>query len=291
MTRTVVADFGCHVGECPIWHPAEGVVYWIDIPPGRVFRYDPADETAEQIIEGPAVRAITAERSGGLLVFEEAGAVYHWTDGEVEPVSVDLPYRDGFRFNDVTPDPRGRVFCGVMATEDRPGSLYRLDPDRSMHQVLDDVAFPNGLGFSPEGDRFYFTDTRQNVIYAFDYDAQSGDATNRRVFADTATAEGIPDGLAVDAAGGVWSTRWDGGRLVRYGRGGELAAQVDLPARKVTNVAFGGPGGADAYVTTALASSTESIGTKAEEGEGAGALFRLDLGVDGPPAPSSDLAP
>lgn len=290
MDPAEVADYACHTGECPVWHDDQQALYWIDIPTGRLFRYVPAADRHEQCAEGEALRAITVEADGALLLFYEAGDVVRWDDGAVDPVSVDLPYTDGFRFNDVAADPRGRVFCGVFPTEDRAGSLFRLGRDGSMVRVLDDVAFPNGMAVGPDHETFYFTDTRANAIYAFDYDLESGALSNRRVFADTAADEGFPDGLAVDAEGHVWSSRWDGGRIVRYDPGGSRVTDVTFPARKVTSLAFGGDGYADAYVTTALASSGDPIGTTAEEGAGAGTLLRADLGVAGRPPYRSSIA-
>lgn len=285
----VVADPACHTGECPCWHPEHAALYWIDIPQGRLFRHRPDDGGYELCHEGDPLRAITIEADGAILLFEEPGTLLRWTKSAVTSVEMERPAIDVFRFNDVTADPAGRVFCGIMPEDHRPGALYRLDRDGTMNRVLDDVAFPNGMGFNPGADRFYFTDSYGNAIYTFDYDEDTGAITDRRLFADTEADPGVPDGLAVDADGHIWSGRWDGGGVIRYDPTGRRVGRFELPARKVTSLAFGGPAYRTAYLTTALASSSDPIGTKAEEGEGAGTLLRTDLGVTGSPPNRSRL--
>jgi len=93
----------------------------------------------------------------------------------------------------------------------------------------------------------------------------------------TAENEGVPDGMTVDAEGYVWSARWDGGCLVRYAPDGTEERRIHFPAKKVSSVIFGGEDYTDMYVTTAGGNN------KAEEGEGAGALFRINLGIKGVP--------
>jgi len=65
--------------------------------------------------------------------------------------------------------------------------------------------------------------------------------------------------------------------VVRYDAAGNVTRRIMFPAKKVSCPAFGGPDYADLYVTTAGGDH------KAEEGPGAGALFRVDVGVRGVP--------
>ena len=73
-------------------------------------------------------------------------------------------------------DPDGRFYCGSMAYDKRPGggALYRLDPDRSVHVVLDDVTISNGLDWSPDGTLAYYNDTDTFRVDVFDYDRDAG---------------------------------------------------------------------------------------------------------------------
>lgn len=273
----LIADYQCVTGEGPLWHPLERRVYWTDIPTGRLFRYDPATTRHEQCYEGEVVGGFTVQADGALLLFGAKGSVRIWRDGRITTVIDELPGERESRFNDVIADPMGRVFCGTMPTKDRLGYLYRLDLDGTITRVLEGVDISNGLAFTPDRKGLYHTDSNSRTIMIFDYDQQTGAIANGRVFARHPGAPWVPDGMTVDAAGNVWSARWDGNCLVRYAPDGQEDRRIDFPARKVSSVTFGGDDYTDMYVTTAGGDR------KAEEGPGAGALFRLRLGVGGTP--------
>ena len=275
MQPELIADYRCETGEGPLWHPMEKRLYWADIPAGRIFRYDPATGHHEQCYEGDIVGGFTIQTDGCLLLFMDRGAVKIWRDGALTTVLEDIPEERATRFNDVIADPAGRVFCGTMSTPDRPGRLYRLDTNGDYTQVVDNVGVSNGLGFTLDRRQMYYTDSTAGKIYRFDYDEKTGDIANRQVFARVPPREGIPDGMTVDALGHVWSARWDGSCLVRYTPGGVEERRISFPAKKVSSLTFGGRDYTDIYVTTAGGDN------KPEEGEGAGALFRLNLGIRG----------
>ncbi len=277
MEPELIADYECVTGEGPLWHPDEKRVYWADIPMGRMFRYHPDTGTHEQFYEGEVVGGFTIQADGTLLLFMEKGAVKIWRDGTLTSILDDIPDERETRFNDVMADVGGRVFCGTMPTGDRLGRLYRLDTDGILTQLLDGIGVSNGMGFTPDRKQMYYTDSTKREIYLFDYDGETGDITNQRVFVQTAENEGVPDGMTVDAEGYVWSARWDGGCLVRYAPDGTEERRIYFPAKKVSSVIFGGEDYTDMYVTTAGGNN------KAEEGEGAGALFRINLGIKGMP--------
>lgn len=203
----LIADYQCVTGEGPLWHPGERRVYWVDIPAGRLFRYDPRTDTHEQVYQTDVIGGFTIQEDGALLLFGARGAVTLWRQGQTETVIDEIPdERDG-RFNDVIADPRGRVFCGTMMTDNHPGRLYRLDLDGTITPVLDGLTIPNGLGFTPDRRGMYHTDSNTRTISLFDYDEATGAITHGHPFVQTDPEEGIPDGLTVDAEGYVWSAR------------------------------------------------------------------------------------
>ena len=277
MEPELTADYRCVVGEGPLWHPGEQRVYWTDIVTGRLFRYEPATGRHEQIYEGDPVGGFTLQADGALLLFMAHGAIKIWRDGQLTTVLDEIPDERTSRFNDVIADPAGRVFCGTMPTGDRLGRLYRLEPDGQLTKILDGITCSNGMGFTPNRAQMYYTDTYKNEIYRFDYDRETGALANQTVFVRTAEGEGWPDGMTVDAEGFVWSARWDGGVLVRYAPDGTEERRIAFPAKKVSCPIFGGKDYADLYVTTAGGDQ------KSTDGAGAGALFRLRLGIKGVP--------
>ncbi|MCM3885590.1 SMP-30/gluconolactonase/LRE family protein [Frankia sp. R82] len=189
------------------------------------------------------------------------------------------PAARGLRMNDGGCDPDGRFYCGSMAYDETPGagSLHRLDPDATTTVVLGGVTISNGLAWSPDGTRAYYVDTPTSRIDVFDYDPAGG-LTGRRPFAVVPQGPGQPDGLAVDADGGVWTALWGGGAVCRFTGSGSLDQVIELPVPRTTACAFGGPDLGTLYVTTSR------LATDTDRHPGAGAIFAIDAGVRGLPA-------
>jgi D-xylonolactonase len=276
----IIADFQCETGEGPLWHPDERRLYWVDIPRGRLLRWDPATGHSEAFDVGAAVGGFTIQADGALLLFMAKGAVTLWRGGAIVDTVLDsLPDELDNRFNDVIADPAGRVFCGTMSAPSHPGRLYRLNLDGTVTQLLDGIGTSNGLGFTPDHTGLYFTDTGARTIYLFDYDARTGDIANRRVFVHVLDEgdNGRPDGMTVDAEGCVWSAMWDGARVVRYSPEGRELMRLAFPAPKTSCVTFGGDDCTDMFVTTAGGHIRD------RDGPHAGALFHVDAGIAGVP--------
>jgi sugar lactone lactonase YvrE len=277
MEVEVIADYGCVIGENPLWHPIEKRLYWCDIPTGRIFRYEPSTKKHELFYQGDVVGGFTIQADGALLLFMAKGAVKLWHNNTLTTVIAEIPEERESRFNDVIADPLGRVFCGTMATGQRPGRLYRLDPSLQITLLLEGIACPNGLGFTLDRKGIYFTDSYAHSIYLFDYDEQHGTLSNQRVFVRVSQEEGLPDGMTLDSLGYVWSAQWDGSAVVRYTPQGKEERRIPIPAKKASSLIFGGEDYTDIYVTSAGGDN------KAVEGAAAGAVFRLNLGIPGVP--------
>lgn len=286
MQLNLIADYKCQTGEGPLWHPDEKVVYWLDIPPGKLFRYNPETGQHTQCfdLEGDSVGGFTIQEDGALLLFMAKGAIKTWKDGKFETIVEGIPGEEQSRFNDVIADPAGRVFCGTMPSPDKLGNLYLLDHDGSITEVLDEIGCSNGIGFTPDRKQMYYTDSRARTIYLFDYNEADSAITNQRVFIETPESEGIPDGMTVDADGYIWTAKWDGYMLVRYTPDAKEDQRIEFPTKKVSCVTFGGDDYTDMYVTTAGGHD------KTENGEHAGALYHLNLGIKGVPEFRSRIA-
>ena len=271
----MISDSGCHTGECPLWHADEGCLYWLDIPQSRLLRYNRETGVATEFSTGVPVGGFTLHEDGRLLLFMAEGAVRLWSEDGMETVIESLPQEHGNRFNDVIDDPEGRVFCGVMSTPERAGRLYRMDPDLSIHVMLEGTGTANGMGFSPDLRKMYFCDSRKRQISVFDYDRGTGALSNQAVLLSPPESEGKPDGMTVDAEGCIWSARWDGAQVVRLDPQGQVLKKYPFPVKQVSCVTFGGDDYTDLFATTAGAQDREA------NGELAGALFQLAPGVRG----------
>ena len=257
-----VGDVTAALGEGPYWVPEDDCLLWVDIEGARLHRtYFPAKETVTDS-PGPVSAAFPAV-GGGILIAGGAALTLLFPaerGGQwVARTIADTPARDGIRFNDAGVDPAGRVWVGSMhVTEAEPlGELYRLDPGPRLNPVIKNVTVSNGLGWSPDGSRMYYAYSPLRRVDVFDYDPATGEAFARRAFADLSAAEGVPDGLTVDADGCVWVAMWGGSALRRFTPDGEPDAVLPVPVSQPTSCAFGGPDLADLYITSARVGLTE----------------------------------
>ena len=277
----VAVGAGAGLGEGPRWDAASATLLWVDISGARVHRYDPAtgEDTMESVPD--VVSLALPRRRGGVVVGLPDGL--HLLDREMPPLIAAIESeRADTRTNDGACDAAGRLWIGTMALDERSpvAALYRVDSHLGVTTVLTGTTISNGLGWSPSGRKFYFIDSPTRGVDVFDCDPETGALENRRRFAAVAVESAVPDGLAVDAEGGVWVALHGGWGLHRYSPDGELAAMVDLPVARVTSCCFGGGNLRDLYVTT------RRDGLSASELAAqplAGALLRLDVGVSGLP--------
>lgn len=275
----LAVDCPCRTGEGPLWHPDEQQLYWVDIPNGRLFRYDADSGEASIAFEGEPTGSFTVQADGALLLLQQSCAVSLWRGRGETRIIEELPAERETRFNDAIADPAGRVFAGTMGHAGAPSRLYRIETDGSVNLVLDDLGLANGMGFTPDRMHLYLTDTHRRSIYRFDYDQVTGELRNQQLFASVPDrdGEGEPDGLTVDAEGGVWSARWGGGCVVHYSPDGAEVERISVPVAQVSSVAFGGPDFGDLYITTAGGDD------RSHHGDLAGSLFRCRPGINGLP--------
>jgi D-xylonolactonase len=233
---------------------------FLDIPPGKVHAYSPAKDASALLAQGRTTGGSTIQEDGSLLLFQD-GRISILSlnsdaqNGDAREVANGLcPHND--RFNDVIADPEGRVYAGTIGGD---GRLLRFDPDGRTTELFDGIGISNGMGFSPDLKKMYFTDSVPRQIYCFDYDRETGDIRNRRVFAEIPVNEGVPDGMAVDAEGYVWTAIWFGGRVKRYAPNGRLDQEIFLPVKQTSAIAFGGPDLTDMYITTAATDIADSL--------------------------------
>jgi len=250
----VFADLRADVGEAPHWDDLTDTLLFVDLTGGAVFRYDQSGVQLGSFFVGQEVGAVVPRRGGGLVLAVRDGIAVASDTGEgfevTAPVERDIP---GNRMNDAKCDPAGRLVAGTMAFDLSPHSaaLYRVEPDWSFGQIARDVTQSNGIAWSPDGSRMYFIDSATQGIDVFDYDAGTGSAGNRRRLVTIDPADGIPDGMTTDDQGNLWVACFGGAAVRCFSPAGEQLDEVLFPVTQVTSCAFGGPGLADLYVTTA----------------------------------------
>jgi len=272
------------LGEGPTWHAGEGVLYWVDIKRPAVFRHDPSRGQTGHWPMPREVGCVVPSRSSQRMVFADSHGfgVLDLRSGHITRITdpeSDLP---GNRFNDGKVDRAGRLWAGTMDNNcaGPVGSLYRLNPDGQVRRMATGFICSNGLGWSPDSRTMYFTDSMVRIIWAYEFDLDSGDLGERRVFAQLSNDDGVPDGLTVDGEGYVWSAIWDGWRVVRYAPDGAVDKEVRLPVQRPSSCMFGGPDLKTLFITSAC---VELEWNALKEGPLAGALFAMDCEVAGLP--------
>lgn len=286
----LIVDAGNATGESPVWVASEQALYWVDIPNRQLLRWKAADASVTRWT-GDQMIACIARREGTLN---------RWVAGMEDGVFDVVPQEDGtlqttrltgvehgnpnMRFNDGRCDRQGRFWAGTMVLDMAAGipagTLYRYDASSSKEALapqLNDFIVPNGLGFSPDGRTMYLSDSHPSVqlIWAFDYDVDSGTPSNRRLFVDMNQHPGRPDGAAVDVDGCYWICGNDAGLIHRFTPDGRLDRSLEVPVKKPAMCAFGGAG-----LDTLFVTSIRPGGDLSDQPL-AGGVFALQPGVAG----------
>lgn len=275
--RRVASAVHCRLGEGPLWSVREQALYWVDILGQAAHRLRIADGQVTtwpmpEMIGWLIERADAPGFVAGLtrdVVFLEFEPLRITRIARPEPELADL------RLNDAKADAAGRIWGGTMPTAaDRAtGSLFRLDPGGALSYWDRGYGITNGPAFSPDGRYLYHTDSRRGIVYRFVLGAD-GSLTERQPFIRIGPDGGLPDGMTVDADGGVWIAFWGGSRVSRYAPDGRLDRSIALPVSQITSCTFAGPNLDRLYVTSAAEGVAEPH---------AGALFEIDAGIVGLP--------
>ncbi len=265
------------LGEGITWDPRDNALHWVDIIGRRVNRFClstgayaewPVPEMIGWLLPRAAAPGFVAGLKSGFHVLT------------LEPfaltaIAAPEPGLPGNRMNDACVDPEGRIWAGTMTMEGNraDGALYRLDPDLSWSRLDAPYRIANGPAISADGRWLYHTDSAAREVYRF---ARHGDGTlgPRETFIAFPPEWGAPDGMTVDAGGGLWIAHWGGGCVSRFTPEGRRERWIDLPASQITKPCFAGPGLDRMFVTSASDGVDEAL---------AGCVFEVDPGCKGLP--------
>jgi sugar lactone lactonase YvrE len=283
------------LGESPLWHPQQQVLYYCDIPGRRLHRFDPASGAAQSWQFESDVASCAPIAGSPELVLAMRDGLWRFDPATGRRDALAPPPYDPHqeRFNDGKCDPQGRFWVGTIYEPRDPAlaALYRYGGGELV-RVADGITVSNGLAWSPDGGTMYWSDTKAHTIHAFDFDAASGSLSNRRVFAsfapkqpdqDLAVYGGRPDGAAVDAEGCYWVAMFEGQRVLRLSPAGEVLQEVKLSVRCPTMPCFGGADLRTLYITT---SREKRPADELARQPMAGCVLALRVDVPGLPANS-----
>jgi len=284
MEIKAIVDCKTILGEGPLWDVTEQKLYWIDSYGQRIYR---ADEHGDGVVSWDVpqkIGAMALRTSGGaVLSLADGFHTFDFHSGKTAVIKIIEHGSASVRMNDGKVDRRGRFVAGSMdVTETQAlGAIYRLDTDKKITRIDTGITVSNGPCWSPDQRTFYFADSRSRAIWAYDYDLDTGAATNRRKFCAFDPEDGFPDGATVDAEGCVWSAGVYKGKIHRFDPAGKRMQTIDMPVICVTSVMFGGANLDRLYVTSMLRAPVPGV---IETGSLAGSLFMIEgLGVKGLP--------
>lgn len=280
------------LGEGTFYDSKTGQLWWISIPmESLIHRLDAASNKTQTWRMPEMISYVVATKSEGRMLVASHGGLNSFDPGtgeltRIKQIESTKPMN---RSNDACCDPKGNLWVGTMQNNVAPdqsdiaivaasGALYRVDAQLGIELKVPDIEISNSCCFAPDGRTMYFCDTPKNMIWAFDVDVDTGQLTNQRDFASH--DRGWPDGATVDSEGCVWSTRYDGGCVIRFTPEGKVDRIIEVPASKVTCCTFGGSDLSTLYITTARLGLDEK--GLADEPH-AGGLFAVSLDVPGVP--------
>ena len=270
------------LGEGPCWHQQAQLLYWVDIYNHRVHQFDPATDAHQFFNVGEVIGCLAPAGHNRLIMAQRSSLAFLDTsNGEVTQILSMEDQHPDIRFNDGKCDAMGRFWFGSMSVAGAKACLYRYDPDGSLHLLETGLTVSNGLGWSPDEQTFYLTDSPLKTIYAYDFDLESGKIGNRRVFVDLTAEPFYPDGLTVDRSGCIWSAMWDGWCVIRFDPSGREMMRVQMPVQRPTSCTFGNADLTTLYITTASVGLSEA---EIQKSFYSGDLFSLSTNTSGMPA-------
>jgi sugar lactone lactonase YvrE len=295
MMIDVIANYGDLCGECPVWDETTSTLYWVDAVGRRFYRYEARTRRHQIVSEGVEIYGFRRNQKGGFVITNPSG-IWFWSAGGTPRLLAEEVYGVKCQMNDCTADSHGRLYAGTTyfdtAVTYKLGHLLRVDNNGAVAILDEGFHLSNGIAFSTDERTMYFTDSVGRRIYAYDYDAATGDVRNRRVLIEVPREEGIPDGLTVDAEGFLWSAQWYGSSVVRYDPDGRVERRIQTPAKQTSSCAFGGAQLDELYITSAARSEPTTeipVGYDPETGYFGGALYMTRPGVRGRAMPMADI--
>jgi D-xylono/L-arabinono-1,4-lactonase len=275
----VLARLDATVGECPLYHAADDILYVVDIPAGRLWRC-PLTGSAEHVDIGEPLGCVAfVDDGGGFLLGTRTGVAMLPSWGAAPHPWLTLEPELPTQCNDGRCDSTGRFVVGTATTDQSAtGALYLVDHDGTVSQLVAGIGMSNGIDWSPDGRVAYHADSVAGTVTRYPWDAEILRFGPGRVLVAIDPNEGVPDGLTIDDEGCMWLAVWGAGEVRRYDDDGRLLRTVRLPTAHVSSCSFGGAGRDRLFVTTARAGIAANDPGYAE----AGAVFVVDPGVTGP---------
>lgn len=270
----LIVDCRSLLGEAVTWDALTQTLLWVDIDGCLLYRLHTDGRHEVNTLAAPT-SVVVPTANGGLLAVSGLAVATLGADGRLGETTAILPADGDGRANDGRCDPQGRLWIGTVdRSGDNRGGLFCVDDSGLVTKVRDGRALSNGIDWSPDGSKCYHADSLHRTVDELTLNSVGLPSSVRTL----ATFESIPDGVSVDADGGIWVALWDGGGIVRLTPDGKIDRRVDVPGGWITSCAFGGRDLRTLYITSARVDLNPE---QTRTFPSAGSLFACDVGVAG----------
>jgi L-arabinonolactonase len=271
------------LGEGITYSSSNNNLYWLDINNiSKLFKLN-LSSNKKEIFELPEIVTATSVKSDDELILASNNGLNLFSISKKKFERV-LNIEDQListRSNDGGSDANGRFWLGTMQNnfdnngndipiKDNIGKLYKVDIDKGISVVEENLGIPNTFVWSPDNKNFYFTDTLNGTIFSYNFELESGELSNKKIFATF--DRGHPDGSTIDTDGCVWNCRWGGSCIVRFTPSGKVDQIIEMPVQNITNCVFGGKDMKTLFITTASNEDKNNLD---------GSLFSINLNYQG----------
>lgn len=272
----------CILGEGPIWHPHEKVLYWVDIIKPELHRLDINNNHHQSWIMPTDICCVAPNKNGGLIAALKNGIAI------LNPVSNKINYlatlskelSEISMFNDGHCDRQGRFWIGCKdLNESKPtGDIFLFTSQKKLMKKANNFIVANALIASLDSNYFYIADSPKRIIYRYDFDVNAGEIHNQKIFAKVSDDAGYPDGMTIDSQGYLWGCHFNGWRVTRYDPDGKIDRVIKMPIAAPTSCCLGGTDLKTLLITSAKRDVTES---ELRNQLQAGYVFAIDVDVPG----------
>lgn len=261
----IVSNIRCDLGEGIVWDPALQSLLMVDIIKQHLIAINLNDGAVRKWEMPETVSwVLTTDMRGVYMLGLKSGLALFHSENQSKLVWVnkEFPGRDDCRLNDACTDFLGRVWYGSMGINEQKnprGQLASFSKEDGLKIHDSGFGVSNGPIISPDGEHLFFSNTLEGTIYRYKFSIKNGTVSNREIFKQFGSNDGLPDGMCFDHEGNLWLAMWGGGCVLKCSQNGNVLDQFFVPALNVTNVCFGGDGLDRLFVTSALSGVTNEL--------------------------------
>ena len=243
----------CKLGEGTLWVKDQNSIFFVDIKKKRIFSLN-----------------IKTKKKKIFKVNKEIGFIAHFKkqifilglQGEIriqnlktkkilKSINIEPKIKLN-RINDGKTDPKGNLWFGTMDNLERKiekGSLYKLDKNLNLKKIDKNYRITNGPAFIDQFN-FYHTDSGKKIIYKIKINKKN-EIIKKNIFKKFTFNEGSPDGMTLDKNNNLWVAHYHGACVSVFDSKAKLIHRIQLPAKNITNCAFGGQNNNELFITSA----------------------------------------